>query len=175
MLFQAALDRLSSADGVLKWEQREGGQFHWDDYSTLVGKTWIQDQQPVLRLSGQAVATPAAPESGRTYDRKLSLQLDWTGGSGPGIDHGTLVIASRPTATNGRPLAIPAKCPHENGVGTDACERGTGGDRRRYDSRDDHVPRQLPDDGHRLHGPGDRAIEVKTSVTPTSFPEVEIR
>lgn len=87
-LFQVTKDSFSvAADGVLKWEQREGGIMHVDDYSAMAGRTWFQDQQPMLRLSGQAVATPAAPESGRTYDRKLSLQLAWTGGSGPGIDH----------------------------------------------------------------------------------------
>ncbi len=76
-----------AAVGVLKWEQRDGGQMHVDDYSTLAGRTWFQDQQPVLRLEGQASATPASPNSGRGYDRKLTLQLAWSGGSGPGIDH----------------------------------------------------------------------------------------
>lgn len=82
-----------AADGILKWVQRENGLLHVDDYSVLAGKTWIQDMQPMLRLSGQAIATLAAPDAPRTYDRKLSLQLAWTGGSGQGIDH------------NGRPFA----------------------------------------------------------------------
>ncbi len=94
-LFQVARESFTvAADGVLKWEQREGGRLHVDDYSTLAGKTAVQYQQPVLRLTGQAAATPAGAESGRTYDRKLSLQLAWTGGSGPGIDH------------NGQPFVI---------------------------------------------------------------------
>jgi hypothetical protein len=76
-----------AADGVLNWEQQDGGQMHVDDYSTLLGRTWIQDQQPVLRLEGQASATRASPNSGRSYDRKLALQLAWSGGSGSGIDH----------------------------------------------------------------------------------------
>ena len=88
-LFQVAKESFTvAADGTLKWEQREGGLLHVDDYSAALGRTWFQDQQPVLRASGQATATPAAAESGRTYDRKLSLQLAWTGGNGPGIDHG---------------------------------------------------------------------------------------
>jgi hypothetical protein len=88
-LFTVAREKFPvAADGVLKWEQRNSGQLHVDDYSVLAGKTWIQDMQPVLRLSGQATATLAAPTAPRTYDRKLSLQLAWTGGSGQGIDHG---------------------------------------------------------------------------------------
>ena len=86
-LFQVAKEFTVAADGALKWEQRENGLLHVDDFASSVGRTWFQNQQPVLRLSGQAVATPAAAQSGRTYDRKLSLDLAWTGGSGPGIDH----------------------------------------------------------------------------------------
>jgi hypothetical protein len=87
-LFAVARERFTiAADGVLKWEQRENGLLHVDDYSVLVGKTWIQDMQPMLRASGRATATPAAPGSPQAYDRKLSLEFAWTGGSGWGIDH----------------------------------------------------------------------------------------
>ena len=87
-LFQVAKESFTvAADGALKWEQREGGLMHVDDYSAALGRTWFQDQQPVLRASVQATATPAAAEAGRTYDRKLSLQLAWTGGNGPGVFH----------------------------------------------------------------------------------------
>jgi hypothetical protein len=86
--FQVAKESFAvAADGVLNWEQRDGGQMHVDDYSALAGKTWIQDQQPVLRLKGQATAASAAPMSGRSYDRTLKLEMAWSGGSGPGIDH----------------------------------------------------------------------------------------
>ena len=88
LLFQVAQESFTvAADGALRWEQREGGLHHVDDYSAALGRTWFQDQQPVLRASGQASATPAAAESGRTYDRKLSLQLAWTGGNGSGVFH----------------------------------------------------------------------------------------
>lgn len=94
-LFQVAKESFAvEADGALKWEQRDNGLLHVDDFASAVGRTWFQNQQPVLRLSGQAVATPAAAQSGRTYDRQLSLDLAWTGGSGPGIDH------------NGQPFVI---------------------------------------------------------------------
>jgi hypothetical protein len=87
LAFQVVKVFTVAADGVLGWEQRDGGQLHVDDYSALAGRTWFQDQQPVLRLKGQAAATPAQPQSGRSYDRQLSLELAWSGGSGPGIDH----------------------------------------------------------------------------------------
>jgi hypothetical protein len=94
-LFRVAREKFAvPTDGRLKWEQRENGRLHVDDYSVLAGKTWIQDMQPMLRLSGQATATLAAPASPHTYDRRLSLQLAWTGGSGQGIDH-----SGRPFAT----------------------------------------------------------------------------
>jgi hypothetical protein len=87
-LFQVAKESFAVPEGgAIKWEQRDNGLLHVDDYSVVAGKTWIQDMQPVLRLSGQATATLAGPGSPHTYDRKLSLQLAWTGGSGQGIDH----------------------------------------------------------------------------------------
>ena len=76
-----------AADGVLRWEQREGGQFHWDDFSTLAGKTATSDTQAVLRAQGKVTATPAPEGSGRTYDRRLTLNLYWSGGTGMTVDH----------------------------------------------------------------------------------------
>ncbi len=76
-----------AADGVLRWEQRGGGQVHWDDFSTLAGKTATSDTQAVLRAQGKVTATPAPAGSGRTYDRRLSLDLSWSGGSGMTVDH----------------------------------------------------------------------------------------
>jgi hypothetical protein len=88
LAFQVANESFAvAADGALNWEQRDGGQLHVDDYSALLGRTWIQDQQPMLRLKGQVAATTGEPQPGRTDQRKLSLELAWTGGSGQGIDH----------------------------------------------------------------------------------------
>lgn len=77
-----------AADGNLRWEQREGGLFHSDTFSRAAGTTSVQDQRPVLRVSGLAAATPAPAGSGRTYDRRLTLDLAWTGGDGTLLDHG---------------------------------------------------------------------------------------
>jgi hypothetical protein len=75
------------ADGSLRWEQREEGLVHWDDFSRLVGKTATSDCQVVLRGTGEATATPAPAGSGRTYDRRLTLELSWAGSNGSGLDH----------------------------------------------------------------------------------------
>ena len=115
-LFQVAKESFTvAADGALKWEQREGGLLHVDDYSAALGRTWFQDQQPVLRASGLASATPAAAESGRTYDRKLSLQFAWTGGNGPGIDHGgtPFVISISADGTQWTTLGHTREAPYE--------------------------------------------------------------
>ena len=76
-----------AADGVVRWEQREGGQILWDDFSTAAGKSNLSDCQALLRAEGQAIATPAPEGSGRAYDRRLTLNLAWAGSSGRGQDH----------------------------------------------------------------------------------------
>ena len=93
VLFQVAKESFTvAADGVLKWEQREGGQLHVDDYSTLIGRTWFQDQQPVLRLSGQAVATPAAPNP--AAPTIASCRSNW---NGPAAAVRASTITARPS------------------------------------------------------------------------------
>ena len=77
-----------AADGSVRWEQRDGGLFHSDNFSRAAGTTSAQDQRPVLRVSGVATATPAPAGSDRTYDRRLTLDLSWIGGDGTLLDHG---------------------------------------------------------------------------------------
>ena len=76
-----------AADGVLRWEQGDGGQFHWDDFSRLVGKTATSDTQAVLRADGKATATPTPEGAPHAYDRRLTLNLAWSGGTGITVDH----------------------------------------------------------------------------------------
>jgi hypothetical protein len=76
-----------AADGALRWEQQEGTLFHWDDFSSLVGRTSTADGQTVLRVVGKTIAMLAPPGSGRTYDRRLTLDLTWGGGNTSGFDH----------------------------------------------------------------------------------------
>lgn len=77
-----------AAGGSLRWEQRDGGLFHSDNFSRAAGTTSVQDQRPVLRVSGVAKATSAPAGSGRAYDRRLTLDVAWTGGDGTLLDHG---------------------------------------------------------------------------------------
>jgi hypothetical protein len=77
-----------AADGSVQWEQRDGGVFHSDTFSRAAGTTSVQEQRPVLRVSGVAKAMPAPAGSGRTYDRQLTLDVAWTGGDGTLLDHG---------------------------------------------------------------------------------------
>jgi hypothetical protein len=88
LLLQVSREEFTvAADGALRWEQRDEGHLHWDNTSSLIGSTWVQDQTPVLRVVGQATATPARAGAAHTYDRQLTLDLAWTGGNGSGIGH----------------------------------------------------------------------------------------
>jgi hypothetical protein len=76
-----------AANGALRWEQRDGGQFHWDCLSRLAGMTATADSQAVLRVQGKAIATPAPEGSPQAYSRRLTLDLSWSGGTGMTVDH----------------------------------------------------------------------------------------
>jgi hypothetical protein len=76
-----------AADGVVRWEQQGGGQFHWDDFSRLTGTTATADSQAVLRVQGKAIAAPAPEGSPQAYNRRLTLDLSWSGGTGMTVDH----------------------------------------------------------------------------------------
>jgi hypothetical protein len=104
-----------AADGVLRWEQRDDGHLHWDNSSSATGSTWVQDQTPVLRVAGQATATPAPAGAAHTYDRQLTLDLAWTGGNGSGIGHAgpPWVVSISPDGSTWTTLGYHKAVPYE--------------------------------------------------------------
>ena len=73
------------ADGTFSWRDADDGSVTINgtyNYSGAPVMTYWATHQPLLKAGGTATATPTPPGSPQPYDRRLEVDLDWTGGNG---------------------------------------------------------------------------------------------
>jgi hypothetical protein len=90
MAFHASKRSLQvAADGTIAWRDFENGALRISGTANYFGtqtKHWAS-HRPLLKAAGKATATPPPPGSTQPYDRRLEVNLDYTGGSGTYADN----------------------------------------------------------------------------------------